>query len=283
MGGQTPHTGATDAIHKVQLASAIRVVTWTEAKAAPGGTVGLEVFTEFVGNDADLNLELSDRNGKKHGTVRDKISGNHFWATIRVPAGAEKELYATAELPKHGLKLKSDPLVVLPAVEIKNLKWDRNEARRGDVVGMTADIKGVPDGTESTLTILEHDADGAHDRVTSFTVPVKQGKIESKWEYEYIEDTDEIPTKEEAAKGYNPPEYFFRITIGGVSADSGLLLFKDWVEIDLKDQAGKPIPDQDYELKLPDGTTRKGKLDANGTAREKDVPPGPYTIEFPKL
>lgn len=277
------HQGQTDKTTKVTLTSAIEHAGWTEQIAAPGGLVGLEVFCSYVGNGAELQIELADGTGKKLGSFKDVISGSRFWAPVRVPQNAKDTLEATVKLPKHGLSATTAPLHLLPAVEITNLKWDKQEARRGDVLKLTADVKGAPDGTEAMINILEHDSDGAHDPITNFPATVKNRKIETSWEYEYQEDTDEIPTKEEAAKGYNPPEYFFRVSVGGVTADSGLLLFKDWIEIDLKDQAGKPIPDQDYELKLPDGSTRKGKLDAKGTAREKDIPPGPYEVVFPNL
>jgi type VI secretion system secreted protein VgrG len=39
-----------------------------------------------------------------------------------------------------------------------------------------------------------------------------------------------------------------------------------WVEIELVDEEGQPVPDELYELTYPDGTTRRGKLDRNGLA-----------------
>ena len=88
---------------------------------------------------------------------------------------------------------------------------------------------------------------------------------------------------EEAEKGYQWPEYFFRVNIAGVIADSGLLGFKDWIEIKLKNQSGIPIPDEDYVLTLPDGSQIKGKVDELGNAIEKDIPPGVCKIDFPNL
>lgn len=277
------HRTQTDAVKKVTLPSALSAVSWSRRSSAPGGMVGLEVFTAFVGNGAALEIELTDQSGKSFGKFKDKITGNRFWADIRVPKDARQALFATVKLPKHGLNQKSAALLLGPAVEITNLKWDKKEARRGDILKLTADVKGVPDGTEALLQILEHDSDGAHDLVTKFTLEVKNKKVELDWEYEYHEDTDDIPTKDEAAKGYNPPEYFFTVAIGGVTEKSGLLTFKDWVDIVLKNQDGKPIPDEDYVIHLPDGATRKGKLDSEGKAIEKDVPPGKYTVEFPNL
>src|SRR5574341_478036 len=138
------HQGQTDQVKKVQLPSAIQQVLWTKRMAAPGGKVGLEVYTHYVGNGSDLQIEFSDQPGKILGNYRDKMGGNRFAANITVPANAKEALYATVKLPKHGLSMKSGPLIILPPVQIINAKWDKPEARRGDILKLTADVKGVP-------------------------------------------------------------------------------------------------------------------------------------------
>ena len=277
------HQGQSDQSKKINLTSSIQQVLWTKPYAAAGAKVGVEVFTQFIGNNSEIKIEVSDKSGKKFDTVNKKMSGNKFWTEITVPEKAKDELYAEVKLPKHGLSKKSNCLYVYPPVQIKNLKWDKKEARRGDVLKLTADVSNIYEGTEAEIQIWEHDADGAHDLITKFPAEVKNKKIEAEWEYEYYEDTDEIPTDEETEKGYNPPEYFFRVIVAGVSADSGLLEFKDWIEIELKDDEGRTVPGQNYILKLPDGKEKKGKLDEKGCAIEKDIPPGKIEIEFPDV
>jgi hypothetical protein len=277
------HTKQTDQISKIELASSLQQVYWTKQMVAAGGVVGLEIFTHFVGNGSSLEIELSDQNGKNFGKYKEQISGNRFWTQIKVPTEAKQALYANVKLPKHGLQMKSNPLIILPPVQITNAKWDKKEARRGDILKLTADVKGVQDGTEGEIEIWEHDSDGAHDFIAKFPVFVKNKKVEAEWEYEYHEDTDDIPTSEETEKGYNPPEYFFRLNVGGVSADSGLLEFKDWIQIELIDNEGNPIPNEDYILYLADGSERRGKLNSDGLYRENNIPPGTYIVTFPNL
>jgi hypothetical protein len=277
------HKGQTDEVKKIELPSAIQQVMWSKQMIAGGAQVGLEIFTHYVGNNSDIEIEFSDHSGKKFGTSKSKISGNHLLLQILVPADAGQIFYAEVKLPKHGLNKKSNPLLILPKIEISNLKWDKKEARRGDILKLTADVKGAQEGSEAEIEIWEHDEDKAHDLITKIPVTVKSDKVETNWEYEYYEDTDDIPSKEETEKGYNPPEYFFRVIINGTSADSGLLEFKDWIDIELKNQLEKPIPDEKYELTLPDGTQRKGTLDKEGKAVEKDVPPGKCVVTFPEL
>jgi hypothetical protein len=274
------HQGQTDQVKKVQLPSAIHQVLWTKRMAAPGGKVGLEIYTHYVGNKSELKIEFTDQSGKTLGNYSDTMSGNRFAANITVPANAKDALYANVKLPKHGLSMKSGPLIVLPPVQITNAKWDKPEASRGDILKLTADVKGVPDGTEALIEIWEHDADGAHDFVTKFPVLVKNKKVEAEWEFEYYEDTDDIPTAEESERGYRAPEYFFRVKVGEVSAESGLVEFKDWIEIELQNLNGNPIEGEDYELYLPDGQKRKGKLNQQGLIKEDNLPSGPYRIEF---
>ena len=277
------HQSPTDQIKKVELPSSIQQVLWVRPYASVGAKVGLEVFTQFIGNHSEIKIEISDKSGKKFDTIKAKMSGNKFWKQITVPEKAKDELYAEVKLPKHGLSKKSNCLYVYPAVQIKNCEWDKKEARRGDILKLTADVLNVYEGTEAEIQIWEHDQDGAHDLITKFTTNVKNKKIEIEWEYEYHEDTDEIPTEEETEKGYNPPEYFFRVIVAGVSGDSGFLKFQDWYEIVLVNQNNNPVPNEKYKLTLSDGSVHEGKLDDKGKALEKDIPPGKCKVEFPDL
>jgi hypothetical protein len=71
--------------------------------------------------------------------------------------------------------------------------------------------------------------------------------------------------------------------MAGVSADSGLLEFKDWIEIYFKDVNGNPIKDEEYTINLPDGTEEKGKLNSEGFSRTEKISPGKVKIEFTKF
>ncbi|MCA9700664.1 MAG: carboxypeptidase regulatory-like domain-containing protein, partial [Myxococcales bacterium] len=47
-----------------------------------------------------------------------------------------------------------------------------------------------------------------------------------------------------------------------------------WIEIELTDEEGTPIPKARYEVTLPSGHLVTGKLDDSGRARIDDIPPG---------
>lgn len=56
-----------------------------------------------------------------------------------------------------------------------------------------------------------------------------------------------------------------------------------FIEIELKDDEGKPVADEAYFVELPDGSTKSGRTDANGYARIDGVDPGTAKISFPDL
>ena len=58
---------------------------------------------------------------------------------------------------------------------------------------------------------------------------------------------------------------------------------KTWVEFFLVDMEGKPVPGVRYRVKLPDGTTKEGALNAYGQANFYEIDPGTCKISFPDL
>jgi phage protein D len=56
---------------------------------------------------------------------------------------------------------------------------------------------------------------------------------------------------------------------------------KEWLEIELTDSAGKPVPGKPYRIVLPDGKVIDGTLDDLGKARLDNVAPGEAKVSFP--
>ncbi len=57
-----------------------------------------------------------------------------------------------------------------------------------------------------------------------------------------------------------------------------------WVGIELKDEEGNPIPNEAYEIKLPDGKILSGRLDKEGKARvERLEKGGKCDVSFPRI
>jgi type VI secretion system secreted protein VgrG len=59
---------------------------------------------------------------------------------------------------------------------------------------------------------------------------------------------------------------------------------KHWIEIQLNDEEGNPVPGEPYKITLPDGTTvADGTLDDKGFARVDNIDPGTCQVTFPNL
>jgi hypothetical protein len=59
---------------------------------------------------------------------------------------------------------------------------------------------------------------------------------------------------------------------------------KSWIEIEMIDEAGKPVAGLGYRITLSDGATiAEGTLDEKGFARLEGIEPGDCKITFPTL
>lgn len=56
-----------------------------------------------------------------------------------------------------------------------------------------------------------------------------------------------------------------------------------FIEIELVDDDGKPVPNEAYVIELPDGTKRTGRTDGEGKARLTGIDPGTAKVSFPDL
>ncbi|MBU8933410.1 MAG: hypothetical protein KOO62_05320 [candidate division Zixibacteria bacterium] len=278
-------TVSTDTKHEIELDSTLESAMWCRGTAVVGQPVKFEVITSFVGNGAKIKITGMTNNGTKLGKISDKISNNVFVGEFDVPENIEldDEAYFEVKLPENDLSGESNKIPCVAPAVISNMRWSASEARRGDVLTLSADVKNVHSQTEVLITIYEYDEDGAHDKVTDFPGIVRSSRVEVKWEYEYFEDVNEVPTEEELqryGRSYNPPRYFFTIKVNdieyGREQESGLLAFKDWIEIKVLNYTGN----ENYVLHLADGSERRGSFGEDGTAREEDVPPGRCSIEI---
>jgi type VI secretion system secreted protein VgrG len=76
-----------------------------------------------------------------------------------------------------------------------------------------------------------------------------------------------------------------RYTKEGASSGAGVPGQKktSWIEIELIDEAGRPVPHETYAVVLPDGKKIVGTLDAFGQARVAVPDPGLCRVTFPRL
>lgn len=58
---------------------------------------------------------------------------------------------------------------------------------------------------------------------------------------------------------------------------------KTWIEIVLVDDKERPVANERFAVKVPDGTTRTGRLDERGFVRIDGIDAGPCDVTFPDI
>ena len=172
---------------------------------------------------------------------------------------------------------------------ISNPRWEDTKGQAitkalvGDEVYLCADITDIAEGVTTTIKIVEKDANGNNDPLTTLSAVVSGGRIKCQWQVTYTPDEDdEDSQKELEEKGYTLPEYAFVVECGGAtSVESGVLEVRGWIKTQFKDEkTGKPISNHKYTIYLSDGSTKTGTTSSDGFVDEKYLKHGEYFIDF---
>ena len=170
---------------------------------------------------------------------------------------------------------------------ISNPRWEDTKGQAitkalvGDEVYLCADITDIADGSPATIKIIEKDADGTDDPLTTLSAVVSGGRIKCQWQVTYTADDDDADSQKELKeKGYTLPEYAFTVECGGAtSGESGVLEVRGWIRTQFKDKrTGQLLSNRKYIIYLFDGSTIKGITDENGYIEVKDLKFGQYII-----
>ena len=163
---------------------------------------------------------------------------------------------------------------------ITSAKWSADSARDGETVKIQIETAGLDDGTTAMIQVWQRDFNRADKCVKKIEeATVKSDRVEAEWEYAY--NTESEDDARELSRAYSSPVYYFSVKIDSLMARSGMLTYKDYLEIELLDQDGNGVGNQDYVFYLPSGDVRRGTLDGNGYKKEENVPPGVCRVEFP--
>lgn len=282
---ETKFTRTTDTEHTITLDSFILYAMWRSATAPAGGVAIFEVGTALVGVGAQVSINVKTKSGRDLGNVDFLMNFNKLVGESAIPEDLElgEQVYFVANLPQHGLSAESNRIIVVPAVNVTNLQWSTDKVRRDETVTLKADVQNAFEDEAAKIKIFLYDDAAVHQLLSEITTTVKNRAIELQWQHDYQSDTVGILTEDELEPEelhYNPVRYFFTVTVAGrefgKQQESGLLAFRDWLEIKLLNCTEK----NRYKLKLPDGTTREGRFDEHGVLREDDVPPGKYSVEI---
>jgi uncharacterized Zn-binding protein involved in type VI secretion len=164
---------------------------------------------------------------------------------------------------------------------VSNAKWAKEKIDVGEKVKMSAETEGFEDNTPAELQIFKRDIEGADSFIETIQVEVKSNKIDFEWDFKYSEDI--ISLRDDNPDKYSSPYFYFDVLVLNNKARSGLLQILDKIEIHLENEDGNPLANEEYTLKLADGSVRSDKLDGNGYKVEENIPLGKWQMNFPKL
>jgi uncharacterized Zn-binding protein involved in type VI secretion len=205
--------------------------------------------------------------------------------TFTGPDGTESSGVTSSEgrISRSSLPSAGQGKVVLQGMS--EAEWSVAEAAMGETVKMSAKVEGAEPGAEATFTVYQRDLSGADRAVEKVEAQVNGTQVEAEWELVYLpdqpgkeDDTGEIVT---ALQKYSAPEYYFEVAVKQLQTRSGMMVYKDYVEIELKDEDGNPMAGEDYVVYLSNGEVRQGKLDSNGYMKEENIPPVFVHVAFP--
>lgn len=175
------------------------------------------------------------------------------------------------------------PTIKVPDVDDKSVvaaAWRTDYARRGEGVKLEGTTAGISSGTAATLDIYRHDPAGSHSLVEQVSATVEDDKVAAEWTFEFEGDVEELPDMIEGADEYLPPRYFFELVAESESARSGLLEFKDRMELELVDKDGEALPNLQYTARFADGSEDSGAVDDDGKVTLVEIPPGRVHLAF---
>ncbi len=164
--------------------------------------------------------------------------------------------------------------------DVVSAYWITDFLRREQKAILAGTTVGFSDGTAATLMIYEFDLEGNHSFVDRVGGTVKKDQVEAEWVFDYKKDVAELPDMFEGDEFYSAPSYYFELKVGGKTAQSGLIEFRDSIEIDVTDENDDARANAVYTAYFADGSSTVGTVDANGNLKLEDIPPGNVHLEF---
>jgi uncharacterized Zn-binding protein involved in type VI secretion len=237
-----------------------------------GGESGDANVVEIEGESEEhyLDVKFTDNGGMP-------ISGLSYH--LEGPGGVDEDGPLTGQIRKAGVESGTFTIELRAITEAK---WSQASARDGETVQMQVSVEGIDDGTPAILEVFERNPNSPDKSVRKIEDAEVQGdKIEAEWHYEWLDE--EVADSDDQEKRPKPqsPGFYFNVSVAGALARSGILNYKDFIEVSLVDVNDDPVPDAKFVAYLPDGSVREGTLDSSGYAKIEKVPPGAWSVSFP--
>lgn len=262
--------GSTGSPVKVQLTSAILRAEWLQPIAAVGGSALIEVRTLHVADGSEIRIDvLDDQGGKVAGLTGTVFSGIHR-RRFTIPETRSTLLLFTAKLPAHGVEATGSRLRVVPRVSFTAAQHEDAQGQAIKTVTDEAAVRttwqtaGVPEGTSVDYTLHCLMPDRAEVPVWKGKGVVESGKATALWPPRLPAEETSVPhahRKEQTGERYTSPRFRLVATCLGTSTPAPDLEYTSWMGIDFGNERGE------FDLLLPDGTTRTLTIPDDGIAK----------------
>ena len=206
-----------------------------------------------------------------------KLPVTGYRYTIKGPDGKTLDGKLSGEIKRRGIAQGNYEITLFGIV---NAQWSKQEAEVGETIKMKVETVGIENGTKANLQVFIKDANYTDYLLETFETEVSGDKVEQDYTLQVDDKLLCICDQKAGNVRYSQPFFYYKIGIGELTEQSALLLYKDYVEIELKDEEGNAIGNQKYKMHLPNGEIREGTLDSNGKSREEKIPPGKVTFDF---
>lgn len=241
------------------------------------GMSGAAASASIAGNDPDsdedhfLHVKFVDKAGNP-------VTGVNY--AMKTPDGKEIKSTLGKQILKTGIK---EGNYEIQLIGISTAKWSKTSARVGDKMKLKAESFGIDSGVPASISVFMKDSRSSDKLISLIKTAVDKDAIEAEWVFEYDEDSGSPDLGRGESVKPSHPKFYFNVSAGGCSQRSDILQMTDDLDIELYDENGKAIPGQEYVVYLSNGEIRKGKLDKDGKATIKDIPPGKSRVSYPNL
>lgn len=229
------------------------------------GDVKVKKFESEVPEKHYLDVKFEDKGGKPITGVKYSVKGE----------GAESQGALVGQVKKTGLK---EGTYDVSLTAIANAKWSTEQAAVGDTVTLLAETAGIESGEPASLEIYIKDANFPDRLLMTLESKVDGDKIEAEWEFQVDEAYSKAQEEQRKKGGYSSPFFYFIASAAGVSGRSGLLAYKDYIELRFKDDKGNVLANKKYRVFLSNGLVKEGTLDGDGYAKVENIPPGQVRV-----
>ncbi|MGL1936727.1 MAG: hypothetical protein OCD01_16985 [Fibrobacterales bacterium] len=284
-------TGQTDETITVQLPSRIIYAKWRGSATSAGGTITIEVLTQWVANSSDITITMKDRDDGEIEVIQGKVWNNLFRKEYTPEPNDTQGLKFTAEMSAHSLEADSNIMRVFPTVTIENLQFLNGEDEAvletiadGQDVILDAEVTGPPDGTKCLITLHEQYSEHESTMIFSQEVLTEAGHVKTPWTETLGKSIDEIDTHETLARDgeeYYQPGYWFTVEAYATKEKSDTFLVSHNMILNYIVEEGNAgeFEGKTITVIAPDSTETAYSIPADGKIVVERSLPGTYLLD----